>query len=223
MGFPVPTIDELRAISERWQLQLDGDQLATFRTLIEGALGSYDRVDALYDAARPPSPERSSCLPTAADNELGAWYYRCEIQGSESGLLAGKTFAIKDNTSVAGVPMMNGSLILEGYVPSVDATVVRRILDAGGTILGKAACEDLCFSGASHTNALAPIRNPWDPAKTAGGSSGGSSALVGAGEVDMATAGDQGGSIRIPSSFSGCVGLKPTHGLVPYTGAFPIE
>ena len=137
--------------------------------------------------------------------------------------MAGRTLAIKDNTSVAGVPMMNGSSILEGYVPSVDATVVTRILDAGGVILGKAACEDLCFSGASHTSALAPIRNPWDPSKTSGGSSGGSAALVAAGEVDMAIAADQGGSIRIPSSFCGNVGLKPTFGLVPYTGVFPIE
>ena len=223
MAIPVPEINELKAISERWQLGLEEGQLATFRALIEGALGSYDRVDDLYDAAKPDSPERSSYLPEAGDNELGAWYYRCEIQEGKTGPLAGKTFAIKDNTSVAGVPMMNGSLILEGYVPLVDATVVRRILDAGGAILGKAACEDLCFSGASHTNALAPIRNPWDPSRTAGGSSGGSAALVAAGEVDMAIAGDQGGSIRIPTAWCGNVGLKPTHGLVPYTGAFPIE
>ena len=223
MAIPVPDTDELRAISDRWGLDLRQDQLEIHQALIEGALGSYDHVDAMYDESKPAAPHRDSYMPDESENELGAWYFRCDIQEKEVGLLAGKTFAIKDNTAVAGVPMMNGSRILEGYVPSVDATVVRRILDAGGRILGKAACEDLCFSGASHTSALAPIRNPWDASKTAGGSSGGSSALVAAGEVDMAIAADQGGSIRIPSSFSGTCGMKPTFGLVPYTGIYPIE
>ena len=223
MAIPVPELNELEEISERWRLGLGKEQLGTLQALIEGALGSYEHVDAMYDAAKPRAPERSSYRPAAADNELGAWYYRCDVQESESGPLAGKTFAIKDNTAVAGVPMMNGSRIVEGYVPSVDASVVSRILDAGGAIVGKSACEDLCFSGASHTNALAPIRNPWDPSRTSGGSSGGSGALVASGEVDMAIAGDQGGSIRMPSAFCGDAGLKPTFGLVPYTGAYPIE
>ncbi len=109
------------------------------------------------------------------------------------------------------------------YDPNFDATVVERILDAAGTILGKAACENLCFSGGSHTCATGPILNPWNTRRSAGGSSGGSAALVAAGEIDLAVGGDQGGSIRIPASFCGIVGHKPTHGLVPYTGAFPIE
>jgi amidase len=119
--------------------------------------------------------------------------------------------------------MMNGCRILEGYVPEVDATVVTRILDAGGTIVGKAACEDLCFSGASHTCATGPITNPHKTTHSAGGSSGGSAAALAAGEADMALGGDQGGSIRIPASWCGVYGLKATHGLVPYTGVFPIE
>ena len=223
MAIPAPDLDELRAIADRWGLGLRQDQLDIHQALVAGALGSYDHVDAMYDESRPSAPIRASNRPDDPDNELGAWYVKCDIQEKETGPLAGKTFAIKDNAAVAGVPMMNGSRILEGYVPTVDATVVRRILDAGGRIIGKAACEDLCFSGASHTSALAPIRNPWDPSKTAGGSSGGSSALVAAGEVDMAIAADQGGSIRIPSAFSGICGLKPTFGLVPYTGIYPIE
>lgn len=223
MAIPVPDADELRAISERWGLDLRQDQLEIHQALVEGALGSYDYVDAMYDESKPAAPHRDSYMPDDSQNELGAWYFKCDIQERDSGPLAGKTFAIKDNTAVAGVPMMNGSRILEGYIPTVDSTVVRRILDAGGRILGKAACEDLCFSGASHTSALAPIRNPWDSSKSAGGSSGGSSALVAAGEVDMAIAADQGGSIRIPSSFSGTCGIKPTFGLVPYTGIYPIE
>jgi len=131
--------------------------------------------------------------------------------------------AVKDNIALAGVPMMNGSRTIEGYVPRQDATVVTRLLDAGATIAGKAVCEDLCFSGGSHTSRTGPVHNPWDRSRTAGGSSSGSAALVAAGQIDLALGGDQGGSIRIPSAFCGTVGHKPTHGLVPYTGAFPIE
>ncbi len=84
-------------------------------------------------------------------------------------------------------------------------------------------CEDLCFSGGSHTARTGAVRNPWDEARSTGGSSSGSAALVAGGVVDVATGGDQGGSIRMPASWSGIVGHKPTWGLVPYTGAFPIE
>jgi amidase len=124
---------------------------------------------------------------------------------------------------VAGIPMMNGTRLLEGFVPSIDATLVTRILNAGGTILGKAVCESLCFSGGSHTSDTGPVRNSHDPKRTSGGSSSGSSVLVASGAVDMALGGDQGGSIRIPSAWCGIYGIKPTYGLVPYTGAFPIE
>src|SRR5438094_1564617 len=102
--------------------------------------------------------------------------------------------------------MMNGSNVLEGYVPDVDATIVTRILDAGGEIVGKAVCEHLCFSGSSFTSDSGPVRNPHDPTRTAGGSSSGSAALVAAGECDLAIGGDQGGSIRIPASWSGVYG-----------------
>lgn len=130
---------------------------------------------------------------------------------------------LKDNVMLAGVPMMNGASTLEGYVPDIDATIVTRILDAGGTIVGKAHCEYFCVSGGSHTNATGPVHNPHKMGYSAGGSSSGSAVLVALGEVDMAIGGDQGGSIRMPSSFSVVYGMKPTHGLVPYTGIMPIE
>jgi amidase len=119
--------------------------------------------------------------------------------------------------------MMNGSVVLEGYVPEFDATIVTRILDAGGEIVGKAVCESLCFSGSSFTADTGPVHNPHNTTYSAGGSSSGSAALVVAGECDMAIGGDQGGSISIPASWCGAYGLKPTYGLVPYTGVFPIE
>src|SRR5262249_3683536 len=161
--------------------------------------------------------------PVEGENPFGAWYVTTEIQTRDDGPLAGQRIAVKDSIGVAGVPMMNGSAAVEGFIPRHDATVVTRLLDAGAIITGNAVCENLCFSGGSHTSSTGPVRNPWDLSRSAGGSSSGSAALVAAGEADMATGGDQGGSVRIPSAYSGTVGHKPTHGLVPYPEAFPIE
>jgi amidase len=119
--------------------------------------------------------------------------------------------------------MRNGSRLLDGYIPDDDATVVARVLDAGGIIAGKTVCEDLCFSGGSHTSTPRPVLNPYDTSRSAGGSSSGNAAAIAAGDLTMCIGGDQGGSVRTPASWCGIVGLKPTHGLVPYTGAFPIE
>src|SRR6266498_2971141 len=127
------------------------------------------------------------------------------------------------SSDLAGVPMMNGASTLEGFVPDVDATVVTRILDAGGEIAGKAHCEYFSFSGGVSSNPTGPTRNPHRPEHMSGGSSSGCAAIVGSGEVTMAIGGDQGGSIRAPSAFCGIYGLKPTHGLVPYTWMMPIE
>lgn len=219
-----PTLEELARIAYEYRLDVTLDDLQSFRGLMATALASYTRLDHLAEPEPVVKyPRRTGYRPAPEDNPLGAWYWRTEIKGASSGPLAGKTVAIKDNTCVAGVPMMNGTSVLEGYVPSIDATVVTRILDAGGTILGKAVCESLCFSGGSHTSDSGPVRNPYDTTRSAGGSSSGSAALVAAGEVHMATGGDQGGSIRIPSCWCGVYGLKPTYGLVPYTGIFPIE
>ena len=224
MAVKTPTLDDLARIATSYSLSLAPQDLESFRGLMAGMLASYARLDELTEPTLPVKYPRSPGFrPQPEDNPLGAWYWRTELKGAPSGPLAGKTVAIKDNVCVAGVPMMNGSSVLEGYVPEIDATVVTRILDAGGTILGKAVCENLCFSGGSHTSATGPVRNPHDPSRSAGGSSSGSAALVAAGEVDLAIGGDQGGSIRMPSCWCGIYGLKPTYGLVPYTGIFPIE
>lgn len=214
----------LEDIAQRYRLDLAPADLDSFRALMAGPLASYNRIDELT-APTPNNryPRTPGYRPQPADNPLDAWYWRSEIRGADSGPLAGRTLAVKDNVCVAGVPMMNGTQVLEGYIPDVDATVVTRVLDAGGTILGKAVCESLCFSGGSHTNDTGPVRNPHDTSRSAGGSSSGSAALVAAGAVDMAIGGDQGGSIRMPAGWCGVYGLKPTWGLVPYTGIFPIE
>lgn len=220
-----PSVGQVEEIGGRFGLHLEREDAASFAALMEATLStSYRRLDELAEPVpRVKYPRSGGYRPDPAENPLGAWYYRCSIKGVGSGLLYGKRLAIKDNVCVAGVPMMNGSATLEGYVPEFDATIVTRILDAGGEIAGKAVCEHLCFSGGSHTSDTGPVRNPHDHARSAGGSSSGSAALVAAGEVDMAIGGDQGGSIRIPSCWCGTYGLKPTYGLVPYTGIFPIE
>src|SRR6185369_13007621 len=88
----------------------------------------------------------------------------------------------------------------------------------GGTIVGKAHCEYFCLSGGSHTSAAGPVHNPYKIGYSAGGSSSGCAALVGAGEVEMAIGGDQGGSIRMPGSYSGCYGMKPIEATIDHTG-----
>src|SRR6059036_3609543 len=219
-----PTIDQLREIAHMYGMHLNDADLESFRSLMGAIFDSYRRIDQLSEPVLPVRYARTGGYrPTAEENPLNAWYQQCSIKGAASGPLAGKRIAIKDNVCVAGVPMMNGSRVLEGYVPEFDATIVTRILDAGGEIVGKAVCEHLCFSGGSHTSDTGPVLNPHDHTRSAGGSSSGSTALVVAGECDMAIGGDQGGSIRIPSAWCGAYGLKPTYGLVPYTGVFPIE
>jgi amidase len=219
-----PSIDDLRKAAETFHLDLTAEDLASFRGLMDGVVASYCRLDQLAEPKLPVKYPRSpGYRPEPAENRHNAWYWKCSIKGAPAGKLAGKKVAIKDNVCVAGIPMMNGTAVLEGFVPDVDATIVTRILDAGGEIAGKAVCESLCFSGGSHTADTGPTQNPRKRGYSAGGSSSGSAALVAAGEVDMAIGGDQGGSIRIPSAWCGIVGLKPTYSLVPYTGVFPIE
>jgi amidase len=219
-----PSIEDLRKAADAYHLRLTPEDLVSFRGLTDGVIASYRRLDELTEPKLPVKYARATgSRPNPEENRLNAWAWKCSIKGAPSGRLAGKTLAIKDNVCVAGIPMMNGTAVLEGYVPDIDATLVTRILDAGGEILGKAVCESLCFSGSSHTSDPLPVHNPHRHGYSAGGSSSGSGALVAVGEVDMAIGGDQGGSIRIPACWCGIAGHKPTYGLVPYTGVFPIE
>jgi len=218
------TAGEIESIARELGMHFDAADTAFFQKLLAPFAATPSLLDAMPDDLPPVRyPRTPGRRPPPEENPLGAWYVKTRIEGAAKGPLAGRTVALKDNVLVAGVPMMNGTTLLEGYVPPVDATVATRILDAGGTIAGKAVCESWCFSGGSHTSDTGPVRNPRDPSRTAGGSSSGSAALVAAGEVDMAIGCDQGGSIRVPASFCGVVGMKPTHGLVPYTGILSLE
>jgi amidase len=220
----VPTLQQLGEAAAELGLSLSPTDLAAHLEAMQPSFEAYNLVDRLPDEVPPVAyPRRPGRRPLPEENPLGAWYVRTEVAGATSGKLAGKRIALKDNICLAGVPMMNGASTLEGYVPDVDATIVTRILDAGGTIVGKTVCEYFCMSGGSHTSASGPVHNPHRHGYSAGGSSSGSAAVIAAGEVPMALGGDQGGSIRIPAAFCGIYGMKPTHGLVPYTGIMPIE
>jgi amidase len=219
-----PNLEQLRAVAEDLGMNMSQEDLESYSALMQPNFAAYDVVEAMPDyLPEVKYPRTPGYQPEGEENKYNAWYVKTTIKGAQGGKLAGKTIAIKDNVCVAGVPMMNGASTLEGYVPNTDATIVTRILDAGGTILGKTHCEYFCFSGGSHTGAKGPVHNPHRMGYSAGGSSSGSGVVVATGEADMAIGGDQGGSIRMPASFCGIYGMKGTHGLVPYTGVMPIE
>jgi amidase len=219
-----PTPAEFVAIAQALGMHMTDEDVTSYLDLMTGTIDGYNQLANMPSHVPPVTyPRTPGYFPEGADNPNNAWYVKSTVKGAATGKLAGKTVALKDNVCLAGVPMTNGASTLEGYVPDVDATIVTRMLDAGATILGKVHCEYFCFSGGSHTSSYGPVHNPMKHGYSAGGSSSGSAAVVATGEVDMAIGGDQGGSIRMPSSYCGIYGLKPTWGLVPYTGVMPIE
>ncbi len=219
-----PSVDEIYALAEDFGITLEADAAEAYQRLIAEQIGAYTRLDALAEPKLPVNyPRLPGHRPSPEENPYNAWYWKSEVKGKARGPLAGKSVALKDNVCLAGVPMTIGAALLEGYVPDVDATVVTRILDAGGTILGKAACGFLCLEGSSITASTGLIANPHDPSRAAGGSSSGCGALLAAGEVDLAIGADQGGSLRVPAAWCGLYGLKPSYGLVPYSGIASID
>jgi len=220
----MPARDDLREIADGLGIPVSDEELEFSLGMLDSVYNALERVRRLYESFKP-RPVRGAVgrRPEERENRLGGWSWICFLKEADDGPLTGKKVAVKDNISVAGAPLLNGSPMMEGYIPAYDATVVTRVLKAGGEILGKATCENMCTSSGSHTSYPWPVRNPHNPEYMAGGSSSGCAALVAAGEVDMSIAGDQAGSIRIPSSWCGVYGLKPTYGLVPYTGAFAME
>jgi len=223
-----PAKSELAKLAERCGFQVSEQELEDYATLVEGILDAFERVQELPEPRFNPhnisyQNRTTGYRPDETENPHNIWITKTWVEGADDGPLADKTVGLKDNISLAGIEMTVGSRMLEGYRPQIDATIVDRLLDAGATITGKLNMESFAFSGSSDTSDFGTVSNPRAPGYIAGGSSSGSAAAIAAGECDITIGGDQGGSIRIPASCCGIVGLKPTTGLVPYTGVFPID
>jgi len=215
-----PSTERIEEISDRLHLSLTAEEVETIAAVSNGMMGVFERLDQLEEpkpAVADAKRDSGKRVPQEAD-PLNAWVTSCEIDGADDGPLAGYEIGLKDNVSVAGVEMTLGSSLMEGYVPDVDATIVKRLLEAGATITGKQNMEALALSASGELSDHGPVLNPHSEDHIAGGSSSGSAAAVVTGDVDVSIGGDQAGSIRVPASWSGCVGHKPTHSLVPYTG-----
>jgi amidase len=217
-----PSKSELIEIGERSHVNLTEAELEVVQAMIAVNMDSYDLLDQMPDPVRAVTPavRVPGARPSREDDPLNAIVRWCDVKAVNigKGPLSGKRIGIKDTVCVAGIPTTCGSRVLYDYTPDIDATIVKRILEADGHITCMLNTDDFAFSGAGHTSVYGPGLNPANAKYVAGGSSCGSAIAAATGMVDIAIGGDQGGSIRMPASWSGVVGHKPTHGLVPYTG-----
>ncbi len=225
MGLRLPTDKDLQHIAEANHFELNDEELATFQQLLPGMFQLLEQMDQTPEPREPLKyrDRDPGYRPSREDDPFNAILRRCRLKGASSGKLAGKRFGLKNNISVAGMPMTSGSLVLEDYVADTDATIVTRLLDAGAEIVALTNLENFSMSGGGDTSAFGPVRNPHNLDHLASGSSGGSAAALYYDDIDITIGGDQGGSIRMPASWCGIVGHKPTYGLVPYTGIAGIE
>jgi amidase len=224
MSYAVPDQNEVISVARSLGIHLGPDEAVLYRTYLLEHLSALDEfVQSRIEEPAPPmrsAQRRPGWKPSPTEDPLNAWMWRCDIRGEPGGILAGKTVSFKDHIAVAGAPMSFGSFALEGFTPDFDATVVTRVLQAGGTVIGKNVMNGLSggFGTGGGIGDYGRPLNPHNADHVTGGSSSGSGAAVAAGQVDISFGGDQGGSIRIPAAFCGTLGLKPTFGLVSHFG-----
>ncbi len=184
------------------------------RELVAHSLREIERLDPKLNAFITVTGEAALAEAAARDEELA--------RGIDRGPLHGIPIAHKDLMRTKGVRTTAGSKIFSDYVPQRDAAIVVKLRDGGAVSLGKTGLHELAYGITSNNPHFGAIHNPWDLARIPGGSSGGSAAAVGAGMLPFATGTDTGGSIRVPASFCGVVGLKPTFGRVNVSGVLPL-
>jgi len=192
----------------------------TARKIAAGELTAERLVEAMLARIANLDRELGAFLETDGDGarEAAREIDRKRTAGEPLGPLAGVPISLKDMLVTKGVTTTAGSKILEGWVPPFDATVVERLRAAGAVLLGKVNCDEFGMGSSTERSAYKKTRNPWDPSRVPGGSSGGSSASVAAGLCAASLGTDTGGSIRQPAAFCGVVGLKPTYGRVSRWG-----
>ena len=188
--------------------------------LLEKKFSAHDAIQALYDYIEQRDQTVHAFLYTTKAQALAdAKRIDTRIQeGKDIGILGGVPIAIKDNMLIQGTPTTAGSRILESYVATYDATVIKKLKEAGAIIVGKTNLDEFAMGSSTETSAFGPTKNPYDETKVPGGSSGGSASAVAAGMALGALGSDTGGSIRQPSALCGVVGLKPTYGAVSRYG-----
>jgi aspartyl-tRNA(Asn)/glutamyl-tRNA(Gln) amidotransferase subunit A len=182
--------------------------------LATAAIARVDRDNARLKAFITVTAEQAMQQARQADSELAA--------GHDRGPLQGIPIAVKDLFATRGVRTTAGSKVYENWLPAIDAAVVEKLQSAGAVMLGKLNMHELAYGITSANPHFGAVRNPWNLEHSPGGSSGGSGTAVATGMVFAAMGSDTGGSIRIPASFCGVVGLKPTYGRVSRYGALPL-
>jgi len=180
------------------------------RELTDHYLARIERFDADLGAYLRVDAEGARRAADAVDAAVA--------RGDDPGPLAGVPLGLKDVLVTEGLETTAASKILSGFVPPYDGTAVARLRAAGAVVVGKLNCDEFAMGSSNENSAAGPCRNPWDPERVPGGSSGGSAAAVAAGLCGAALGTDTGGSIRQPASFCGVVGLKPTYGRVSRYG-----
>jgi len=211
---PATTQDILRT-----SLEAAAEAIRTRRTspvlLVESCLARIEAVEPRLNAFITLTAELAREQARQAEREIEAGRYK--------GPLHGMPVAVKDLFATKGIRTTAGSRILADWVPDEDATVVRKLRQAGAVLLGKLGMHEFAYGISSVNPHFGDVRNPWDTTKIPGGSSGGSAVAVVACEAYAALGSDTGGSIRIPAALCGCVGLKPTFGRASLGGAVPLS
>ena len=152
----------------------------------------------------------ASVRQTARDDKHGIFWFVSDVDGERTGPLAGVPFGVKDNVAVANMPMTCGTPAFRGYVPTAEGAMIASLRSAGADCVGKVGLHELGFGTTSNNGMMGPVRNPNDPTRVPGGSSGGSAAAVAAGLLAFAIGNDTGGSMRIPGAYCAVVGMRPT-------------